>query len=237
MPQGGDGTPTPEMRLTGLTAHELEDGSRTTQCTLCDRILRLREMDAHMMNHRLARASQPAPRVCRNANCGRTLFGVGPRGPLFARADSTSENQMNELGLCGTCFSPLYSSAYDPDGKRMRRGIERRYLKQLNSGCGKSWCANEWCKTHRANAGLEPLGSSMKEAIPLVKPLVEMAFDPEAPLWFCVDEISTMSRIVARELEKEGRFEFGWCVAACEASRGDMGRARDWLDMWGNAKA
>lgn len=225
------------MRLTGLTAHELEDGSRTTQCNLCDRILRLREMDAHMANHRLARASQPPPRICRNANCGRTLFGVGPRGPNFARADSTSENHMNELGLCGTCFSPLYSSVYDPERKAMKRRIERRYLLQLNTGCGKTWCANEWCKTHRANAGLEPLGSSMKAAIPLVKPLVEMAFDPEAPVYFCVDEGSTMNRIVARELEKEGRYEFGWCVAASEAARGDMMGAREWLEMWGNTKA
>lgn len=236
VPQGGDGNPTPEMRLTGLTAHELEDGSRTTQCPLCDRILRLREVEPHMANHRLARAAQPAPRLCRNANCGRTLFGVGPRGPLSSRAGE-AENRVNELGLCGTCFAPLFSSAYDPEGKAMRRRVERRYLLQLNTGCGKAWCANEWCKTHRKNAGREPLASNMKDAIPLVKPLVEGTFDVEAPMFFCVDETSTISRVVARELEREGRYELGWCVAASEAARGDMQGAKEWLEMWGNTKS
>ncbi|SPO05553.1 related to PRLI-interacting factor K [Cephalotrichum gorgonifer] len=236
VPQGGDGTPSPEMRLTGLTAHEIEDGSRTTQCSLCDRILRLREVEPHMKNHKLARASQPTPALCRNVNCGRTLYGVGSRGPLSARTSSASESHQNELGLCGTCFSALYSSVYDPEGKAMRRRIERRYLMQLNSGCGKGWCANEWCKTHRSNAGLEPLGSSMKEAVPLVRPLVQSAFDTTAPMYFCVDEMSTISRFVAGELAKEGRYELGWCVAAGEAAKGDMGGAREWLEMWGNAK-
>ncbi|PKS12358.1 hypothetical protein jhhlp_001658 [Lomentospora prolificans] len=236
VPQGGDGIETPEMKITGLTPHELEDGSRTTQCDICDRILRLREVEAHMTNHRLARASQPTPPLCRNINCGRTRYGVGQRGAHLSRSSST-ENQDNELGLCGTCFSPLYSSVYDPEGKAMRRRIERRYLLQLNTGCGRTWCANEWCKTHRANAGLEPLGASMKAALPLVKPLVESVPDPEAPMYFCVDETSAMNKIVAAELAKEGRYELGWCVAASEATKGDMGRAREWLSLWANAKA
>lgn len=234
--QGGDGIETPEMKLTGLTPHELEDGSRTTRCDICDRILRLREVEAHMTSHRLSRASQPTPPSCRNVNCGRTLYGVGPRGAHLAQPPSASDSPGLELGLCNTCFAPLYSSVYDPEGKAMRRRIERRYLLQLNTGCGKSWCANEWCKTHRANAGLEPLGASIKVALPLVKPLVESVADRDSAMFFCVDETSALGKIVADELAKEGRYDIGWCIAASEATKGDFSRAREWLELWANAK-
>jgi len=223
------------MKLTGLTPHEVEDGGRTTQCAMCDRVVRLRDMDVHMRNHEITKASQPVPRLCRNACCGRTLYGAGPRGANFSRA-SRPEHQDNNLGLCPTCFTPLYSSVHDPEGKAMRRRIERRYLLQLTTGCGKEWCGNEWCKTHRANAGLEPKGTNVKAALPLVKPLVDLVPDLEMPMWFCVDAASAMCRLAAEDLASEGVYEMGWCVAAADATGGDVSRAREWLRMWGNVK-
>ncbi|KAK2035261.1 ubiquitin fusion degradation protein [Colletotrichum zoysiae] len=155
-----------------LTAHELADGARTTDCHLCHKIVRMRDMTAHMKHHELDKASRPKPAICRNANCGRTLHGVGSTGAVGV-GTAMGQGPGNELGLCSLCFGPLYVSMHDPEGKALRRRIERRYLSQLMTGCGKKWCGNEWCRSGRDNIGLESKGTSAQAALPLIKPLVQ----------------------------------------------------------------
>ncbi|MCJ1270264.1 hypothetical protein MMC22_010160 [Lobaria immixta] len=264
VPQQGPDDPDPsdpEVILSGLTPHELSDGARTTDCHLCAKIVRLRDMSTHLKHHDLERLSRPTPRVCRNANCGRTIDGVGKKG------DVRHQPPRNELGVCDTCFGPLYVSMYDPEGKALRRRLERKYLTQLLTGCGKPWCRNEFCKSGRKALGLErPEGSPItsKEAMGMVKPLLpERLRDgggSNTPVYFCVDEASQQRRSLAEMLAAEaggkgmtggmitkgkGRaegeegagYKLEWCVAALEFESGDVDRGRAWLRDWAPTRA
>lgn len=241
VPQEGDPLdPSSEAEtvLTGLTAHERADGARTTDCHLCDAIVRLRDMPAHMAHHELdkaARARQDPPPICRNALCSRTLHGVGPKGQVGA-GTRMGQGPGNDLGLCSICFGPLYVSMYDPEGKALRRRVERRYLTQLMKGCGRPGCMNEWCRSGRKHLGLEEKGTGTAAALPMVKPLLEALGDHEQPVHFCVDESTQKRRKVAEMLAAEGGYELEWCVAALEAEGGDLGRARGWLADWAPMK-
>ncbi|KAF5542290.1 PRLI-interacting factor K [Fusarium phyllophilum] len=231
VPQEGDPfNPSPEVVLSGLTAHELADGTRTTECHLCDKIVRLKDMETHLKHHELDKVSRLKPPICRNANCGRTMFGVGSRGQV--RQSASTDQASNSIGLCSICFGPLYVSMHDPEGKALKRRIERRYLGQLMTGCGKSHCANPWCKTGRANAGLEAKPSSARDVLPLVKPLLGDVTNMDAPLWFCTDEGSQRGRKLAEMMAEEGVWDVEWCVAAAEAEKGSLERMRDWLQAW-----
>ncbi|RFU78173.1 ubiquitin fusion degradation [Trichoderma arundinaceum] len=232
VPQEGDPfNPSPEVVLSGMTAHELADGARTTECHLCDKIIRLRDMETHLKHHELDKVNRSKPSICRNVNCGRTLYGVGPRGQI-GTASSQAKTPGNDIGLCSLCFGPLYVSMHDPDGKALRRRIERRYLSQMMTGCGKSHCANEWCKTGRSNSGLEPKGSSAAAVLPLVKPLLAGALDALEPSYFCVDETSQTSRKLAGMVAADKAWDLEWCVAAAESERADLDKMRDWLQSW-----
>ncbi|KAK1827335.1 hypothetical protein QBC39DRAFT_428453 [Podospora conica] len=236
VPQEGDPLdPSSEAEtvLSGLTAHERADGARTTDCHMCGAIVRLRDMAAHAANHALDKAGRAKPALCRNALCGRTLHGVGPRGQVVA---GRGQGAGNELGLCSLCFSPLYVSMHDPEGRALRRRIERRYLTQIMAGCGRRWCVNGWCKTGRKNEGLEALGSSAAAALPLVKPLLEAVPDQGREMHFCVDEGSQRRLNMAKMLAAEGVWELEWCVAALEAEGGDVAKARGWLADWAPTK-
>ncbi|KAF5964308.1 PRLI-interacting factor K [Fusarium coicis] len=235
VPQEGDPfNPSPEVVLSGLTAHELADGTRTTECHLCDKIVRLKDMETHLKHHELDKVSRLKPPICRNANCGRTMFGVGSKGQV--RQTASTDQASNSIGLCSICFGPLYVSMHDPEGKALKRRIERRYLGQLMTGCGKSHCANPWCKTGRANAGLEAKPSSAREVLPLVKPLLGDVTNMDAPLWFCTDEGSQRGRKLAEMMAEEGVWNVEWCVAAAEAEKGSLERMRDWLQAWAPTK-
>lgn len=232
VPQEGDPFQvSPEVALSGLTAHELADGSRTTECHLCNKIVRLRDMETHMKHHEMDKAGKSLPRLCRNANCGRTQYGVGSRGQVLTQM-AQDNPQRNDLNLCAVCFGPLYVSMHDPEGKALRRRIERRYLGQLMTGCGKSYCRNEWCKTGRRNQGREILGSSSKNALAATKPLMAALADLSQPVYFCVDEASQKQRSVAEMLAAEKTWDFEWCIAAAEAEKGQATGMRDWLQAW-----
>jgi hypothetical protein len=232
VPQEGDPlNPSPEVLMSGLTAHELADGARTTECHLCDKIVRLRDMDTHLKHHELDKASKARPPICRNSLCGRTLHGMGSKGHVNTGPRDGSGSQ-NEVGLCSICFGPLYVSMHDPDGKALRRRIERRYLGQMMTGCGKEHCQNEWCKTGRANSGLEAKGSSAKDALPLVKPLMAAVPNVNEPMFFCVDEANQTRRKLAQLLAAEKVYDLEWCVAAAEAEKGNLDRMREWLQAW-----
>lgn len=236
VPQEGDpDSPNPEAMLANLTPHELIDGGRTTECHLCNKIVRLRDMRVHLANHEHEKKNRPSPRICRNLLCGRTLDGTSHSGDTRA-GTRIGNGPGNDIGLCSNCFGPLYVSMYDPEKKALRRRVERRYLQQLVTGCGKSFCKNMYCKNGRKNTGIEG-NVTMKDALPMVKPFLEGLMGEDTPLHFCVDEGSQKKRGVAEMLAAErdlkGRsYGFEWCVAALEAEGGDIDKARTWLKGW-----
>lgn len=260
VPQQGPEDPSPsdpEVILSGLTPHELSDGARTTECHLCSKIVRLRDMSTHLKHHDLQRLSRAKPRICRNVNCGRCFDAVTKTGDIIRPRGSGSEN---ELGICDTCFGPLYVSMYDPDGKALRRRVERRYLTQLLTGCGHPFCKNEYCRSGRSNNRSLPQEGKIasKEAMGMIKPVMERLKDAlgSTPVHFCTDEASQRRRVLAEMIategdaafedkkEKErgkgkedhgggespgGGYELEWCVAALEVAAGDLDLARAWL--------
>ncbi|KAJ5942790.1 hypothetical protein N7516_002958 [Penicillium verrucosum] len=233
VPQKGDSDPDlrdPEVMLSGLTPHELVDGGRTTECHLCNKIIRLRDMNTHLRHHDLERLSRPAPRICMNRNCGRTSNKTGNES----------------VGLCSFCFGPLYVDTHDPEGKALRRRIERRYLSQMMTGCGKPWCQNEYCKTAKQQMASDsgpPATMSVVEIMKLTRPLVEaLNTQPDvpntAPLYLCADETSQHRRNLAELIAVESNegndkvYDLPWCIAAAEAAGGDLEKAREWLSKW-----
>lgn len=188
-------------------------------------------MATHLKHHDLEKSSRSKPAICRNVNCGRTLNGVGKNGEIGA-GSRMGQGPGNALGLCSICFGPLYVSMHDPEGKAMKRRVERRYISQLITGCGKSWCNNEYCKTAKSKVqkNLSPLAT--KDAVPLVAPLMESVWNTSETMYFCVDEGSQKRRKLAELLAGEKAFDLEWCVAACEAESGNLDRARQWLQDW-----
>lgn len=233
VPQQGPDDPSPtdyEVILSGMTPHEYTDGARTTDCHICNRIVRLRDMTTHLRIHDRERVGRVTPKICSNRICGHTI-------------KPADENRVadSQLNLCDTCFGPLYVTTHDPEGKQLRRRLERRLLQQLMSGCGKSWCHNAgWCRTAHKNDTGEDRTVSTREALPKVKPILErlskqnvsregMDQDKENELSFCVDEAAQSRRVMAEMMGGEGDYELGWCVKALEESGNDLGRARAWL--------
>ncbi|PYH47256.1 putative ubiquitin fusion degradation protein (Ufd1) [Aspergillus saccharolyticus JOP 1030-1] len=207
-----------QVLVSGLTPHELVDGGRTTECHLCNKIVRMRGMRTHLRHHDLERLSRPTPRICLNKNCGRIVDGRGTQSA-------------NHLGLCSICFGPLYVDTYDPEGKALRRRFERRYLSQMMSGCGKSWCQNEYCKTGKlARKPSEPCN------------LMQGDKPNHAPFYLCTDQVSQQRRALAESLAaasfaaEEKSWDLAWCVAAVEACAGDPERSREWLEKWAPAR-
>ena len=246
VPQQGSDDPSPdsaEVILSGLTPHELSDGARTTECHICSKIVRLRDMSTHLKHHDLQRLSRSKPRICRNVNCGRTLDGVSKSGEVRV------QGARNDIGVCDVCFGPLYVTMYDPEGKALRRRVERKYLTQLLTGCGQHWCRNEYCKIGRKSLGMMQDGQtiSSKEALGMIKPTLEGLKDGNVPVHFCTDEASQKRRVLAEMVAAQGDaggkgkgkemegsmggsgYELEWCVAALEVAGGDLDRARAWL--------
>ncbi|KAH8666050.1 hypothetical protein BGZ60DRAFT_540206 [Tricladium varicosporioides] len=208
---------------------------RTTECHLCSKIIRLREMATHLKHHELEKAARSKPTICRNSNCGRTLHGVGKNGEIGG-GSRIGQGPGNDLGICSICFGPLYVSQHDPEGKALKRRVERRYLGQMIKGCGNKWCSNEYCKTAMTNSGKGNTFISAQEALPLVKPLMAKYEDRSAPMYFCVDESSQKRRKLAEMLAVESDYDLEWCIAACEAETGKLDSARKWLENWAPKK-
>ena len=254
VPQQGPDDPDPdsaEVLLSSLTPHELSDGARTTECHLCSRIVRLRDMATHLKHHDLQRLSRSKPRICKNAQCGRTVDGVSKTG------EAKHQPPRNDIGLCDSCFGPLYVSQYDPDGKALRRRVERKYLTQLLTGCNQSWCRNQYCKTGRSHLGLDlETAITSKTAMTIVRPFWENLRDSKVPAYICSDEASQRRRTLAEMLASEDKavegsgdvrlreatkniqgYELEWCIAALEAEDGDLDKARAWLKGFAPTKA
>lgn len=210
-----------EVLLSGLTPHELADGARTTECHICSRIVRLRDMKTHLALHDRERLSKSEPRVCMNDICARPL-------PTTDEA----RVQKEQLGLCNVCFGPLYNSTHDPEGKALRRRIERRLLQQLMGGCNKPWCQNqEWCRTGNKNATGQDRTYSAKDALPVIRPTMERLnqHDVAPTVSFCVDESQQKKNVVAKMLAHDSAYAFGWVAKAVEEAKGDVMGADSWL--------
>ena len=223
VPQQGPDDPSftdPEVLLSGLTPHELSDGARTTECHICNRIVRLRDMKTHMRLHDRDRVTRQRPNLCLNLVCQRTL------------KDGDEARVIKEQhGLCNECFGPLYLANYDPEGKMLRRRVERRLLQQLIGGCGKPWCRNaEWCKTAHKNGTGNDRSMNAKDALVVIKPVLEQFAkgDPEG-LKFCVDEGTQVRKRLAEMMAGEGEYELAWCLRALEEEKSDLNQAREWL--------
>jgi hypothetical protein len=234
--EGDPFDPSADQLISGLTAHELADGARTTDCHLCSKIVRLRDMSTHLKNHEFEKSSKVKPSICRNVNCGRTLDGVGKNGEIGA-GSRMGQGPGNEIGLCSICFGPLYVSMHDPEGRALKRRVERRYISQLITGCGKAWCTNEYCKTAQARLERATGVSSSKDAVPLVKPFVDAMWDLGSEMYFCTDDGSQKRRKLAEMLAGEAQYELEWCVAAAEAEGGNLDAARKWLNNWAPKRA
>jgi hypothetical protein len=122
-------------------------------------------------------------------------------------------------------------TAYDPEGKMLRRRIERRLLQQLIGGCGKVWCRNERsCRTGHKNTTGQDRVVTAKDGLPIIKPIIDQLAKGDASgLIFCVDEACQTRRVTADMLAGEGEYEVEWCVKALEEEKGDLAKARDWL--------
>lgn len=225
IPQQGPEDPSftdAEVLMSGMTPHEYADGARTTECHICSRIIRLRDMRTHLRIHDRERIGRSAPRLCSNMICGRTL-----------RIGDESRIDKEQLGLCNECFGPLYITTHDPEGKMLRRRIERRLLQQLMSGCGKPWCHNDnWCKTGHKNSSGEDRIMTAKDALPKVKPVLEQLSKGHHmdTVSFCVDEAAQSRKAMAEMLAAEGGYELAWCVKALEEAHNDLSQARGWLN-------
>ncbi|CDK25590.1 unnamed protein product [Kuraishia capsulata CBS 1993] len=192
------GKSTAEARLLSFSGHEFDCGSRTTECPKCDRITKLRELKSHLQLHDLERSHLPVPTVCSNVNCVRVSNGT------------------NSPGLCDVCFGPSYAAVHDPDGKKLRSRLERRYVIQLTKGCGNSWCKNPECKS----SGLQQYGS-MKEVIEHVTRILSRS---QEHLAFCVDESTTKKKLLVDfVMEDPGlKFAYEWvCKGVNEVDLND----------------
>jgi len=89
----------------------------------------------------------------------------------------------------------------------------------------------------------EPVTS--KEAMGMIKPILEHLLNGRYPLHFCTDEASQKRRVLANMIAAEGQtdgqatggYDIPWCVAALEAEGGDLGKARNWLKNWAPTRA
>ena len=227
-----------EVVLSGLTPHEWTDGGRTTECHICERILRLRDIPTHMKHHDLQRHDRPKPTLCHNANCARPIDVVTKSGEV------REQPSKNELGLCEACFGPLYVSTHDPDGKALKRRVERRYRTQLIFGCGHPWCYNEACKDGRVHLGLaeEGQGPTAAEVKGMIAPMLEDISGGKKTVHFCTDEETARVRNLAEVLVKEGAFHpegyvLEWCLAALAVEQGSVNKAEAWLKNFAPTRA
>ena len=225
--------------LTGLTSHELTCGSRTTDCDICGRPIKLVDIRAHNRHHDLERLSRPKPVICANINCSKTV------SPSFS---SSSSSSMNELGLCAICFGQFHAPGiYDPTGSHLRRRVERKLLTQGVTGCSRPSCANTWCKTGRSNLGLPPFeGGMARIKADVVSPLLDswtVGGDAAARtqrqaqtlrLRLCVDAQTQKMRALAEAVCAGEGFEIEWGIRAVEETGGKGEEAvRKWLGRWG----
>lgn len=190
----------------GLTGHEAVCGTRTTDCYVCQKPVRLRNLAVHLTEHDARRRARKAPIMCANQNCPNVF---------------TDSSHQSPFGLCAHCFGPLSVPGQNADMGKISQRIERRLVLQLMRGCGKSWCLNEYC----------PIGTggtkkwTAADAVRTAKELIA-----ENNFSFCVDEISTRKQMFVK---LGGEFAQGWRGLAINTC-GSEYEATQWLEKNAN---
>ncbi|KAG0096111.1 hypothetical protein BGZ93_004985 [Podila epicladia] len=199
-------------RIRGLHAHESYCGDRTIQCQKCTQMVSLKDVQVHAKNHEYQRQNQATPKLCTNQNC--------------VRARST-----NVLGLCQLCFGPYWVPTEDPKYQKLVQRLARKYHSQLMTGCGNSWCRNQYCATSR---GQEMDATSAATELMVILKEAKIGNTTETgKVWLCVDEATTRKKVLAQVLfeDLQGQYAIEWCVKALENERTDLEAAVQWLNQ------
>ena len=94
------------------------------------------------------------------------------------------------------------------------------------SGCKQPHCSNTpYCAT--ATNHSVPL----TEARMTVKPQVDGMLSAETEFHLCVDEAVQRRTFLAGMVAAEGGFHLEWCKKAIEEAKGDLAKARLWLEQ------
>lgn len=185
---------TTESRYYGLSGHEASCGSKTIECGTCGKRVKVRDAVLHEEVHRRDMSAN-VPYGCTNVLC-----------------PQLQSDRVNVLGLCEDCFAPLYSNVYDPDGKKLRARLERRYILMMKNGCGDKLCDNELCCT----------GESMVDIVNLVKKL------DMKELKLCVDEKRRLKMKIVKMFENSG-WSKGWIIRGLEECKFEIDKVLPWL--------
>lgn len=215
------GKNTPDAMLSNLSSHEYLCGTRTMECDKCKKIIRLRDMGAHLRLHDLDRLRRPKPIKCSNSSCCRILK---------VQNGNVIDNSLG-LKLCEVCYGPTYNPVYDPSLIKLKSRLERRYIIQLTKGCGNSWCKNKDCKSSGLSEILRKDDLKMVDIIKYVKQnllnLITILpgydknliktdddFNDLNTFWFCVDLSMTKKKLVADLIFEEGEYDYEWISKA-----------------------
>lgn len=158
VPQG-DCTGDTHDLMEGLRSHESYCGNRTIECVKCKQNVRIRQVKLHMQMHGMQEQDRLNKMVrCTNRECSRERSGDNP------------------LGLCGTCFGPLYTGLYDPDHQKLLKRLARCLHTQMTKGCGNSGCKNAgWCASARQQVWTGTEAAAMM--VPVLKALAPISIN------------------------------------------------------------
>lgn len=230
LPQGET---TYKDRFENLTNHENTCGNRTTECYLCNQVLRLKDLPKHLGMHELEKKEKVSLHKsnflkCCNVNCMKLL----------------DIHNLNELKLCGVCYGPLYMTQDDPTKIKLQGRIERRYVMQLSRGCGNLWCDNEYCLTAQKNGSIGKM--TMKEKLEMVQNLLTNINVPVLPInkalhqqescntfWFCVSQTVLMKKVLIEMLISECEYDMEIIYKAANECSSNEEDIRMWLRLHG----
>lgn len=211
-------------RFANLSHHENQCGNKTTECYQCGRVVKNKDLASHMKIHYLNKVESAAETVvrCTNENC--TAVFINGSSPT------------NELGLCESCFGPLYAQVHDPTHIKLQNRLERKYVMQLTKGCGNSWCENRECASQRqwdiALALKHIHGELLPEIVlpPLpinVKREQKSESQDRNRLWLCLNASGAARRSLYDKISQEGHYSDNMVLKA--VAQRDEAEARAWL--------
>lgn len=120
---------------------------------------------------------------------------------------------------------------HDPKYSRLQSRLERKLLTQMMSGCGQTHCSNvPYCGT-AMNTSVR-----LEEAMVNITPQVNGMLNETVQFHICVDEAVQRRAFLAGMLAAEGIYSMEWCRRAIEEGKGDLSKARTWLEQNGRRK-
>lgn len=215
-----------EDNFSGLTHHESQCGNKTTECFQCGKVVKTRDLATHMRIHYLDKVELNTETVnkCTNSNCVNVFVNVG---------------LSNDLGLCDSCFGPLYASVNDPNNMKLQSRIERKYMIQLTKGCGNSWCSNQECATGSRTALTvkELLQHIHRDLLPQIsRPLLPFNATKELKtinsFHLCINESIQKRKHLIEQILSEGRYLEAMVYKAVGSQTGEEA-SRLWLSQHG----